>query len=131
VVHGANVDDLNDFRPGFQAAVEAGVRAPLMDQNLTNQRFDKLSKAMGLPQWDKPSMACLATRLPYGSAITEKKLEMIETAEVFLQDKGFRTVSGKASRCGGPYRVGGPEHELISKDVRSKGHCPEISQYRI
>ncbi|MCF8128878.1 MAG: ATP-dependent sacrificial sulfur transferase LarE [Deltaproteobacteria bacterium] len=117
VVHGANMDDLNDFRPGFQAAVEAGVEAPLMDQNLTKMEIRQLSKAMGLPQWDKPSMACLATRLPYGSAITEKKLEMIETAEDFLRDKGFRTLRVRHHGAVARMELGGPEHELIKKDM--------------
>ncbi len=121
VVHGANVDDLNDFRPGFQAAVEAGVRAPLMEQNLTKAEIRQLSKAMGLPQWDKPSMACLATRLPYGSAITEKKLEMIETAEDFLRDKGFRTLRVRHHGAVARIELGDSEHELISKDVVRRG----------
>jgi len=120
VVHGANMDDLNDFRPGFQAAVEAGVEAPLMDQNLTKMEIRQLSKAMGLSQWDKPSMACLATRLPYGSAITEKKLEMIETAEDFLRDKGFRTLRVRHHGSVARMELGGPEHELISKDMVRK-----------
>ena len=72
---------------------------------------------MGLPQWDKPSMACLATRLPYGSAITEKKLEMIETAEVFLQDKGFRTLRVRHHGAVARIELGAQEHGLISKDA--------------
>ncbi len=90
VLHGANADDLDDFRPGFKAAVEEGVKAPLMDNHLNKEEIRREAKAMGLPQWNRPSMACLVSRLPYGSAITEKKLKMIERAEAFLRGRGLR-----------------------------------------
>lgn len=90
VAHGANADDPKDFRPGLQAAQEAGVWAPLMEAGLGKAEIRLLSKAMGLPTWDKPSTACLATRIPYGSPITLEKLEMIEKAEAFLVGKGIR-----------------------------------------
>ena len=117
VAHGVNVDDLDDFRPGLQAAVEEGVIAPLMDQNLNKAEIRRLSKAMGLPQWNKPSMACLASRLPYGSAITPKKLKMIETAEAFLQDKGLRTLRVRHHGTVARIEVGDTERELILNDV--------------
>jgi len=126
VIHGANADDVNDFRPGFQAAVEAGLKAPLMDQNLSKTEIRQLSKAMGLPQWDKPSMACLATRLPYGSAITEKKLKMIETAEAFLQDKGFRTFRVRHHGSVARIELGDSERELALKDVIRKETVQEF-----
>ena len=92
IVHGANLDDLKDFRPGFRAANEAGVIAPLIDAQLTKQEIRFLSKEMGLSTWDKPSMPCLATRIPYGSPITKEKLEMVEEAETFLLEQGFSNI---------------------------------------
>jgi len=92
VAHGANLDDLKDFRPGFRAANEAGVIAPLTDAQLTKQEIRFLSKKMGLSTWDKPSMPCLATRIPYGSPITKEKLKMVEKAEAFLLEQGFSNV---------------------------------------
>ena len=126
VAHGVNVDDMEDFRPGLQAAVEAGIKAPLMDENLHKAEIRQLSKSMGLPQWDKPSMACLASRLPYGSAITEKKLKMIETAEAFLQDKGFRTLRVRHHGAVARIEVGAPERELILNDAIRKDIIKEF-----
>jgi uncharacterized protein len=92
LAHGANTDDLNDYRPGFRAAHEAGLIAPLIDARLNKEEIRFLSKEMKLPTWDKPSMACLASRIPYGSPISEKKLEMVENAENFLMDQGVKEV---------------------------------------
>jgi uncharacterized protein len=90
VAHGANVDDLKDFRPGFRAAREIGVKAPLVDVQLGKEEIRFLSKEMGLDTWDKPSMACLASRIPYGDSITEENLKMVAEAEAFLAQSGFR-----------------------------------------
>lgn len=90
VAHGANVDDLKDFRPGFRAAREMGVIAPLVDVKLGKKEIRFLSKEMGLDTWDKPAMACLASRIPYGDAVTEKKLKMVADAEDFLAQNGFK-----------------------------------------
>jgi uncharacterized protein len=92
IVHGANADDLGDHRPGLRAADESGVIAPLIDAQLTKEEIRFLSKEMNLPTWQKPSMACLASRIPYGNPITEKKLDMVEKAENFLLDNGVREV---------------------------------------
>jgi uncharacterized protein len=89
VAHGANVDDLKDFRPGFSAAEEMGVIAPLVDVQLGKEEIRLLSKEMGLHTWDKPAMACLASRIPYGDLITEKKLNMVAKAETLLANNGF------------------------------------------
>ncbi len=91
VVAGANADDAGDFRPGMKAACELGVRSPLLEAGLTKQDIRDASKAIGLPTWDKPAMACLASRVPYGQAITEGKLARIERAEYVLKDAGLRT----------------------------------------
>jgi uncharacterized protein len=92
IVHGANTDDLGDHRPGLRAADESGVIAPLIDAQLTKEEIRFLSKEMNLPTWQKPSMACLASRIPYGNPITARKLEMVEKAENVLLDHGFKEV---------------------------------------
>ncbi len=91
VAHGANVDDLGDYRPGMQAAREAGVAAPLLEVGLTKADIRLLSKQMKLETWDRPSMACLASRIPYGTPITEAALQMVDQAEQLLLDLGFTT----------------------------------------
>lgn len=85
----ANVDDLGDYRPGLKAAEEMGIIAPLLEAELNKEEIRFLSKEMGLPTWDKPAMACLASRFPYGESINDKKLKMVEEAEEFLADNGF------------------------------------------
>lgn len=92
VLSGANADDTGDFRPGMQAGAELGVRSPLLEAGLTKADIRAASRAMALPTWDKPAMACLASRVPYGEPITAEKLSRIERAEDFLRDLGFRQV---------------------------------------
>ena len=89
LAHAVNMDDLMDYRPGLRAAEEMGVIAPLVDAQLTKKEIRLRSKEMGLSTWDKPPMACLASRIPFGQAITEEKLRMIGEAEDFLADIGF------------------------------------------
>lgn len=81
LAHGANVDDLSDYRPGNKAAEELGVLAPLNLAGLTKADIRQLAKQMGLPNWDRPAMACLATRIPYGDTIGAGTLEQIDRAE--------------------------------------------------
>ncbi|MFC1869163.1 ATP-dependent sacrificial sulfur transferase LarE [Thermodesulfobacteriota bacterium] len=90
IAHAANLDDLSDYRPGIKAAKEMGIISPLVDVRLNKEEIRFLSKEMGLPTWDKPAMACLASRIPYGSPITRKKLKMVEEAEGFLAKNGFK-----------------------------------------
>ena len=90
VAHGANLDDLDDYRPGLQAAREMNIKAPLMDAGLTKADIRELSREMGLETWDKPAMACLASRIPHGSTLTAEKLATVEQAEVVLHKLGFR-----------------------------------------
>jgi len=89
LAHGANTDDLKDFRPGFSAASEFNIAAPMIDAGLSKQDIRDLSKNMRLETWNKPAMACLATRIPYGNGITIESLTMIEEAENALIDLGF------------------------------------------
>jgi len=93
VVHGANLDDLADFRPGQRAAEELGVRAPLIEAGLTKDDIRALSRDLGLPTWDCPSQACLASRIPYGTPITRTALAQVEQSEAFLRRQfGLRQV---------------------------------------
>lgn len=91
VAHGANVDDLKDYRPGFKAADELGIVAPLLDAGLGKRDIRVLSKQLNLSTWDKPAMACLASRIPYGTRLTGKRLAMVDAAEEVLYQEGFRT----------------------------------------
>src|SRR3954467_14247555 len=90
VVDGNNADDRGDYRPGRQAAREFGVRSPLDDVNLTKDEIRELSKRAGLPTWDEPASACLSSRIPYHTEVTDEKLRTIERAEQALRTLGFR-----------------------------------------
>ncbi|MCR4776432.1 MAG: ATP-dependent sacrificial sulfur transferase LarE [Saccharofermentans sp.] len=92
VAEGSNVDDNGDYRPGLKAVEELGIKSPLRHAGLTKSEIRELSKEMGLPTWDKPSFACLASRFVYGETINEKKLKMVEDAEQLLLDLGFKQV---------------------------------------
>ncbi|MCU0581323.1 MAG: ATP-dependent sacrificial sulfur transferase LarE [Syntrophales bacterium] len=92
VADGSNVDDRGDYRPGMRALRELGVVCPLSEAGLGKQEIRMLSRQMGLPTWDKPALACLASRIPYGHKITREKIASIEKAETFLHDLGFRQV---------------------------------------
>ncbi len=90
VADGCNVDDIGDYRPGRRAASEHGVRSPLIEAGLTKDEIRALSRERGLPTWDKPAMACLSSRIPYGSPVTIEALDQIEAAEMFLRSLGLR-----------------------------------------
>ncbi len=92
VAYGENADDTDDWRPGAKAAREMDVVAPLRDVGLTKREIRELSRRLGLPTWDKPAQACLASRIPYGRQITPERLAMVEAAEDFLRDLGLREV---------------------------------------
>jgi uncharacterized protein len=90
VVDGCNLDDTGDHRPGRRAAAEHGVRSPLIEAGLTKDEIRELSRERGLPTWDKPAMACLSSRIPYGSPVTLEVLDQVEEAEAFLRSLGLR-----------------------------------------
>ncbi|MCX8131063.1 MAG: ATP-dependent sacrificial sulfur transferase LarE [Clostridia bacterium] len=90
VADGSNIDDLGDYRPGMTATKELNVVSPLKQAGMTKDDIRALSKEMGLPTWDKQAFACLSSRFPYGQEITHEKLEMVDKAEQFLMDLGFR-----------------------------------------
>lgn len=90
VADGSNVDDLSDHRPGNRAAREYGIVSPLRDVGFTKADIREVARLLGLPNWDKPSMACLASRFPYGEEITEERLHMVASAESALLELGLR-----------------------------------------
>jgi pyridinium-3,5-biscarboxylic acid mononucleotide sulfurtransferase len=90
VVDGTNADDVGDHRPGRQAARERGVRSPLQEAGVTKDEIRQLARQAGLPNWDKPAAACLASRVPYGTLITIPMLSQIEQAEGALHNLGLR-----------------------------------------
>ena len=92
VAEGSNLDDNGDYRPGLQAVAELGIKSPLREAQLTKAEIRQLSKELGLPTWEKPSFACLASRFVYGETISEEKLAMVDKAEQRLLDMGFKQV---------------------------------------
>ncbi len=92
VADGANVDDLDDYRPGSRAAAELGVRSPLREAGFTKNDIREISRRMGLPTWNKPSFACLSSRIPYGTRIEPDILRRLDKAERFIKELGFRQV---------------------------------------
>lgn len=132
VAEGSNIDDEGDYRPGMLAVKEMGALSPLRAVGLNKAEIRALSARMGLPTADKPSYACLATRVPYGEQITEKKLCMIERAEQTLFDLGFIASRVRLHEIKGGHmaRIELPQedivkaaqmHELIAKQLRDLG----------
>ena len=92
VVDGVNADDLQDYRPGIQAAKERGARSPLAEVGITKLEVRQLSQALGLPWWDKPAQPCLSSRFPYGEEITVAKLQRVGRAEIYLRRLGYQNL---------------------------------------
>lgn len=103
VVDASNTDDCLDYRPGRRAAKEAGVRSPLIEAGLSKAEIRALSRELGLPTWNKPAMACLASRFPYGESLDTGKLRRVDLAEAFLRSLGFETVRVRSH--GDPARI--------------------------
>ncbi|KAF0133587.1 MAG: hypothetical protein FD145_1203 [Candidatus Saganbacteria bacterium] len=125
VIDGSNADDVKDYRPGTKAKSELGIKSPLQEAGLTKSEIRKLSKDLGLPTWDKPSYACLASRIPYGTEIEIETLDKIDKAEIFLRDLGFKQLRvrhhGKLARI-----------ELLKEDipkVLQKEYMDKINKY--
>jgi uncharacterized protein len=89
VIDGCNLDDTGDFRPGRRAASDHGVLSPLVDAGLTKAEIRDMSRERGLPTWDKPAMACLASRIPYGTPVTVESLSAVEQAEAYMRSLGI------------------------------------------
>jgi uncharacterized protein len=92
VLDGANMDDLGDYRPGRQAAKDFEIRSVLQEAELYKEELRQLAKEMGLPNWDKPSFACLSSRIPYGSLITLEKVGQLDRGEEKLRKLGFKQI---------------------------------------
>jgi uncharacterized protein len=92
VLDGCNLDDTGDFRPGRRAAAQHAIRSPLLEAGLTKAEIRELSRERGLPTWDKPAMACLSSRIPYGTPVTVDALSSVEQAEEYLRSLGVRQV---------------------------------------
>ena len=111
VINGTNVDDLGDYRPGIDAANNAGVRSPLVEAELHKDEVRAIAKEMGLDFWDKPAAACLSSRIPYGTSVTPERLAQVEQLEDALHGLGLRKVRvryhGELARI----EVGKPELE--------------------
>ncbi len=108
VVDGSNVDDKGDYRPGLRALAEMGIASPLQQADLTKDEIRELSRELGLPTWNMPAAACLASRFAYGEHISARKLKMVEKAEDYLHDLGFVQLR---------VRVHGSEGELARIEV--------------
>lgn len=98
IAHGANRDDLEDYRPGFRAAAEEGILSPLMTAGLGKAEIRALAARMGLPNCRRPAMSCLATRIPYGEPLTERMLRRVEASEAYLCKRGFSGIRVRSSR---------------------------------
>ncbi len=110
VCDGVNLDDLDDYRPGIEAAKEAGVISPLAKFELSKQDIRDISRALGFPWWDKPAQPCLSSRFPYGHLITNERLNMVEKAEEYIKKGGISEVR---VRCQGlTARIEIPKDEL-------------------
>lgn len=92
ILDGTNLDDLGDYRPGLKAKSEEGVRSLLVEAGMTKDDIRALSKSLGLPTWNKPSFACLSSRIPYGTAIDRGKIDQLDKSEQYLLDLGFYQV---------------------------------------
>jgi len=112
VLEGSNVDDDGDYRPGLRAIRELGVRSPLHDAGLTKAEIRALSREMGLPTWNKPSFACLASRFPYGERITAAGLERVERAEQWLMDAGLGLTQLRVRSHGDMARIEVPPADI-------------------
>lgn len=121
VAEGSNMDDLGDYRPGLAAVEELGVLSPLREARLYKEEIRALSRDMGLPTWQKPSCACLASRFVYGEPITREKLARVEAAEEFLRSCGFTQmrvrVHGELARL---EVLPEDTERLMSADMRSR-----------
>lgn len=143
VLDGSNADDLRDYRPGRKAAAESGVRSPLAESGLAKSEVRELARALGIPFWNKPSLACLSSRIPYGTRITVPVLRMVHAAENVLRRAGFRQVRVRhhgdiarieLERDDIPVLTGNPGlFDSIARAVKELGYayvCLDLEGYR-
>lgn len=121
IAEGSNLDDNGDYRPGLQAIAELNIQSPLRTVGFTKEDIRALSMQLGLPTWDKPSNACLASRFVYGESITAEKLGMVDKAEQLLLDLGFRQVRVRIHGTMARIEILPDEFDkLISENVRNR-----------
>lgn len=120
VVDGGNLDDRGDYRPGRQAAMEAGIRSPLEEAGLAKDDIRQLSREMNLTTWDKPSYACLISRFPYGVFLTPEKMKKVAQAEDFLREMGLRTVRVRFHDDVARLELGEDEYRRVVDELRGK-----------
>ena len=129
IVDGANVDDLGDHRPGRRASLERGVRSPLLEAGLSKAEIRAISRQLRLPTWDKPSMPCLASRIPYGTPVSVEILRQVERGENALRELGFSEL--RVRHHGAVARVEVPpadfprilaQREAIVRSLKSAGY---------
>ena len=125
--YGVNADDTFDFRPGHRAAKEHRVLTPLLDAKLHKAEIRYLSERAGLPSWDRPASACLASRLPYGTEVTPERLSLVERGEAALRGLGFLPIPGAAARQVGQDRAsaGRTAKGAIGRNGGRHGQCAE------
>ncbi|MFH1276919.1 MAG: ATP-dependent sacrificial sulfur transferase LarE [Candidatus Eisenbacteria bacterium] len=134
VVEGSQVGDLGDHRPGMRAAEEKGVRSPLMEAGIGKAEVRALSRMLGLPTWDKPSMACLSSRFPTGTAITIEGLNRVGDGERFLREEGFRVYRVRVDAENARVELGADEiGRLLDPDLRNRfvRHCRDLGFRRV
>jgi pyridinium-3,5-biscarboxylic acid mononucleotide sulfurtransferase len=122
VLDGTNADDHRDYRPGLKAVRELGVQSPLSEAGLTKSEIRFLSRELDLPTWDQPSLACLASRIPYGSSITKEKLWQVDEGEHFIRSMGFAS-QVRVRHCGDTARIELDTDSLpmaVESEVREK-----------
>jgi pyridinium-3,5-biscarboxylic acid mononucleotide sulfurtransferase len=114
ILEGSNLDDMDDFRPGRRACAERGVVSPLLTARLTKAEVRELSKALGLPTHNKPSLACLASRVPYGTAIDASLLKKIELSEEFLKGLGVKQARVRSHGDMARIEVTDPDFDVVA-----------------
>ena len=124
LAEGSNVDDEGDYRPGLRAIAELGVASPLRSTGFSKRDIREAARSLGIPYWDKPSAACLASRIPYGEAVTAEKLSMVERAEECLHREGFSQLRVRMHGSKGSVaRIEVPETDiarLMERETRRK-----------
>ncbi len=128
VVDGVNADDLGDHRPGIAAAREAGVRSPLAEAGINKDGVRQLSRALGLPWWDKPAQPCLASRFPYGEPITATRLQRVAAAEDWLRQRGCRELRVRCQGDTARIELGTAELPQLLVDLQHKGLRQDLVQ---
>lgn len=117
MVDGSNMDDLSDHRPGKKALKEKDIRSPLQEAGLSKLEIRDLSLRLGLPTWNKDALACLSSRFPYGENIDLKKLQMVDAAENFLADLGFKNIRARHEKDSIRIEVSPSQIKLFTDDI--------------